>query len=976
MLEASLSLLVLGVLAVVTAVLFRRRSVQEQKGAEQLRLAVAEGQTVPLSLHPVIDPTLCVGSFSCIKACPEGEIIGVVDGVATLVEAAHCIGHARCAVECPVGAIKLVFGTAERGVDLPDVDEQFETNRAGVYIIGELGGMGLIKNALRQGLVLGKVLKQRLKKSDAENGGVDVVVVGAGPAGIAAAAALKEQGLTVRVFEQETLGGAVAHYPRGKVVMSEQIVMPNYGAFGRSLLSKEELLEEMRTLVKANRVAVEEGQKVTSIGGTAPRLVVITAQGKRVPCRAVALAIGLRGSPRKLGVDGEDLPKVVYRLIDPEQYHDRNVLVVGGGDSAVEAAIQLAEESTAKVTISYRQAGFGKVKPRNRERITALIDDGRVKALFNTEVSAIEPRHIRLAPAGDKPEKAPASRSSAADKAPRREEHDPGVRGVAPSSAQPPTRPVNASDGDAGDDAVGAFGAQAIPDPLRAAIAALPDRKGPIHDRATVVFDAAAARDALADRKPPGAGDGDVRNARTVVWDSRSGADVREAKAARSASTQKRDLNITGSFRARILDELSGARRRPAPSPAEVEAAATTVPEADDPMPAPATRVREVSARLSSSISRVVGHGRAQSVDGVEAPSAGASASLAAVAGRKETRLRNDDVIVCVGGELPSGFLTAVGVQTRRYQGDERSAFGTRNRPSKAELEEKGRRRLALTLFAVGVSILMGLVLIGREYYWLPLEEREESPLHDLLKPSGLWGHGVGLAATTFMLANFLYALRKRWRPLKGKASIRTWLTFHMFVGIMSPLVIAFHAAFLVNNLLAVWTWIALTVVVGTGIFGRFLFRLVPAQAGKILAVAEIRERVSDMEKVLTPHMQRTKNVAEVTRIFDLAKTQPAEKTVVGAMLREPPARKQLLKSIEGARTHFDDQGEFDLFKESVLKISWAKTQIALYAKLKRVFRLWLVFHVVIAVFMVVLIGLHVAVTTYLGFGDAFRPGA
>jgi hypothetical protein len=275
----------------------------------------------------------------------------------------------------------------------------------------------------------------------------------------------------------------------------------------------------------------------------------------------------------------------------------------------------------------------------------------------------------------------------------------------------------------------------------------------------------------------------------------------------------------------------------------------------------------------------------------------------------------------------------------------------------------------------VGASILAGLLLIGREYYWLPLDEREQSPLHDLLKPSGLWGHGVGVAATTFMLANFVYALRKRWRPLKGKASIRTWLTFHMFVGVMSPLVIAFHAAFLVNNLLAVWTWVALSVVVGTGIFGRFLFRLVPAQAGKVLAVAEIRERVADMEKVLAPHMQRTKNVAEVTRIFDLAKAQPAERTVVGAMLREAPGRKQLMKSIEGARSHFDDEGEFHLFKESLLKISWARTQIALYAKLKRVFRLWLVFHVVIAIFMVVLIGLHVAVTTYLGFGEFFRPG-
>src|ERR1044071_1864908 len=184
MLEIGLSLFVVVAIAIGMAVVFRKRAKAEKKGQERLKLAIAEGQNVPPSLHPVIDATLCVGSFSCIKACPEGEIIGVVDGGASLVEAApcirpapragaglveaaHCIGHARCAVECPVGAIKLVFGTAEMGIDLPRVDENFETGRDGVYIIGELGGMGLIKNALKQGLVIGKTLKNKLKKSQA-----------------------------------------------------------------------------------------------------------------------------------------------------------------------------------------------------------------------------------------------------------------------------------------------------------------------------------------------------------------------------------------------------------------------------------------------------------------------------------------------------------------------------------------------------------------------------------------------------------------------------------------------------------------------------------------------------------------------------------------------------------------------------------------------------------------------------------------
>ena len=134
--SALLSSLVSLVILVMVGVLLLRRRADARRGESSLALAVAEGQHIPQSLHPVIDANLCIGSFSCIKACPEGDIIGVVDGVATLIEGAHCIGHARCAVECPVGAIRLVFGSAERGVDLPETDELFESCRPGVFIVG------------------------------------------------------------------------------------------------------------------------------------------------------------------------------------------------------------------------------------------------------------------------------------------------------------------------------------------------------------------------------------------------------------------------------------------------------------------------------------------------------------------------------------------------------------------------------------------------------------------------------------------------------------------------------------------------------------------------------------------------------------------------------------------------------------------------------------------------------------------------
>jgi dihydropyrimidine dehydrogenase (NAD+) subunit PreT len=319
--------------------------------------------------------------------------------------------------------------------------------------------------------------------------------------------------------------------------------------------------------------------------------------------------------------------------------------------------------------------------------------------------------------------------------------------------------------------------------------------------------------------------------------------------------------------------------------------------------------------------------------------------------------------------------LNSVGVGTRKYHGEEKSGFGERpgkgGKPTKAQMEARSRRRLAMVLFLVGLSMIVGLVMIGQEYYWLPDELRPLSPLHVLLKPSGLWGHGVGVGATTFMMANFLYALRKRWRRLKGTASIRTWLTLHMFVGIMSPLVIAFHAAFLVNNLLAVWTWIALSVVVGTGIFGRFLFGFVPAQAGKVLQVQELREQVGEMTRVIQTHMAESADFGKANRIFDRVTEMPREQTFVGAVMGQTGVfmrPKELEISVAEARPLFKDEEKFKVYKETAQKVAKAKMQIQFHGSLKRIFRGWLVIHVVVSVFMVLLIGAHVTVTTYLGF--------
>ncbi len=366
-----------------------RRFVRARRDEQVLREKIEKNQHIPKSLHPVVDTDICIGSLSCLKACPEGDILGIVDHAARLVHADHCIGHGRCAAECPVGAIKLVFGTAERGVDLPEVDEFFESSRPGVHIVGELGGMGLIKNAVIQGLQCADRLAETLGQ------GGEVLVVGAGPAGLATALGLKARGVAYRLVEQDSVGGSVAHYPRRKVAMTEPVELPLYGRFGKKLITKEELLAGWDRVIAKAGLRIEQGVKVTGVEGEDGRFRVQTSAGT-VSAAKVVLAIGRRGTPRKLGVPGEEAEKVVYGLKDPEQYDGARVLVVGGGDSALEAAIQLATESSAAVAISYRSPEFGRCREANRTRLAQLVEQGKVQALMASQVTAVDPEEVRL----------------------------------------------------------------------------------------------------------------------------------------------------------------------------------------------------------------------------------------------------------------------------------------------------------------------------------------------------------------------------------------------------------------------------------------------------------------------------------------------------------------------------------------------------------------------------------------------------
>jgi thioredoxin reductase/Pyruvate/2-oxoacid:ferredoxin oxidoreductase delta subunit len=719
-----------------------RRQLRQRRDAALLEERRARNAHLARSLHPVIDTDVCIGSLSCLKACPEGDILGIVAGAARLVQADHCIGHGRCAAECPVDAIKLVMGSSERGVDLPEVDEYFESSKAGIHVVGELGGMGLIRNAITQGLQAARRLDAVLPRGPAPaatgraGAVVDVAVVGAGPAGLATAFALKEAGRTFRLLEQGTTGGSMFHYPRQKVVMTEPVRLPIYGKIGRRVISKEELLAAWGEAIEKGDLRIEEGVKVEGVEGEDGRFVVHTSRGQ-VLARKVVLAIGRRGTPRKLGVPGEELEKVTYNLVDPEQYQGKRVLVVGGGDSALEAAIQIAETDRAEVALSYRGEELSRAREANRRKVGDLATEGRLQLLLPSEVKAIREEEVELA------------------------------------------------------------------------------------------------------------------------W------------------------------------------------------------------------------------------------------------------GGRPLRLPNDFVIVSVGGELPVEFLKKAGVEMRRYHG-ERLGARAGDEAHDLEDEERERARLRRTprLYAMlGAAIVAYLAWKGWDYYALGPLARLRSPLHKELRPAGLWGHSVGIVATLFMLGNFLYPLRKRWRAMKGMWSIRDWLNFHVFVGFMSPLVIAFHAAFRSNNVLATSTASALGVVVATGVVGRFIYGVVPSAGGKEEELEIIAGRFERLRSRVEPLLEGTRQRAKLEKLMSLATADIPRTSLLGGLLRLPFGRLATRLRVWRVRRLFPDRARYLHFRDSVMRLRTLRFQVAFYGALRRLLRGWRVFHASLAVFLVVAIAVHIAVSLYLGYG-------
>jgi thioredoxin reductase (NADPH) len=378
---------------------FRRRARRDRERKEE---AVALGIDRPSAQYPYVDPLHCIGCGACVRACPEGDVLGIVGGTAVVVNGLRCVGHGRCEEACPVGAITVGLGDLKSREDVPLLDDTQQTTVPGLYIVGELGGLSLVRNAIFQGRKIVEHIAEILREEPTPDSVLDIVIVGAGPAGLSAGLTAGASNLSYAILErEETLGGSLLHYPRRKMVLTQPVELPPWGALTREEYAKETLLELFEGMVRDHVLNVYFGEAVEDVQRQDGTFLIRSSKGTTLRARTVVLALGRRGTPRKLGIPGEELSKVMYRLIDAESYQGQKILVVGGGDSAAEAAIGLCRQPGNEVVLSYRREKLVRLKKKNQDALDCLLAEGRIRPLFSSQPLEIEPGRVRLKAGGD-----------------------------------------------------------------------------------------------------------------------------------------------------------------------------------------------------------------------------------------------------------------------------------------------------------------------------------------------------------------------------------------------------------------------------------------------------------------------------------------------------------------------------------------------------------------------------------------------
>jgi thioredoxin reductase (NADPH) len=390
-----LALLIIGAPLIAYLTFLRRKEARMLRSAEKGKM-FSEG---PKAQHPNVDLSKCIGCGCCVRICPEGDVFGLLSGKAMIINGHKCVGHGLCAEACPVEAIEMIMAPPSMNADLPFLSPEHETNIPNLFIAGELGGLALIKNAINEGRACIDAIASRLQTQSpakADPAAFDVCIAGAGPAGIAASLRSIEKGIRYLTLEQGDIGGMVAKYPRQKLVMTSPVELPMYGKFKKTSLSKEEILELWHRIGQRADFSAHICEGVESVRKDPDGYFTLSTSKGEYRAYAVILALGRGGTPRKLGIKGEELPKVMYRLIEVEAYSSQNILVVGGGDSAIEAALGLATQKGNHITLSYRREAFSRIKERNSKRIEESMRAGQIHTLFNSMPVEIKPETVVL----------------------------------------------------------------------------------------------------------------------------------------------------------------------------------------------------------------------------------------------------------------------------------------------------------------------------------------------------------------------------------------------------------------------------------------------------------------------------------------------------------------------------------------------------------------------------------------------------
>lgn len=386
-----------------------------------------EGPPYP---HPVVITERCIGCHACVDACPH-DVLAIVNGVATPVAREQCMEDTSCQVECPVNPKACIVVNTTKQIaprKAPARDSRFMTNVPGCYIVGDVSGTPLIKNAANEGADVIRHVAEELRNGvpSEPKAELDVAIIGVGPAGLSAAITARQSALRYVAVEQDRVLATIEAYPANKYVFFKPETMESRGAIevegaGRQ---REEILESWKGVMLSSGVRVNELESCKSVR-RAEDGDYFLIETERVAAKAqatyrarrVVLALGNRGSPMRLKVPGEDLKvtvggrvedKVKYKLTDPEDHRGRRVVVVGAGNSAVEAVVDLVARRQGdrisyrpdgeinEVTLVIRSDMKNDLKFLNKQQVYDCIDEGKVRVFFGTTVKEIREGEVVL----------------------------------------------------------------------------------------------------------------------------------------------------------------------------------------------------------------------------------------------------------------------------------------------------------------------------------------------------------------------------------------------------------------------------------------------------------------------------------------------------------------------------------------------------------------------------------------------------